>query len=276
MLKRWCASQCWPRAPRETARLSAAGARASWQDDAAWGGDRLYRRMKTAAGEGTRNPRRHSSFTHEHQDHINILPVVTARKLGIPVYFTDATHRAWMRWLTPRRQMTYAQWLELCRKQAAEREAEPAVTDAECLAVADSDVDPESPSAELAGPEGADGSAPSAQAVGLLNLPVESDPAIPPTLKQDPTWLPAVEYFQAGQPLTIGDIGLSPFTTPHDAADPVGFVFSAEGVRMGFATDLGYIPPPTSKQQLRNTSTCSFSNPTTTWRCCAMALTRGQ
>src|SRR5208282_3977743 len=63
-------------------------------------------------------------ITHEHQDHINGL-AVTARKLGIPVYFTEATHRAWMRWLTPRRQMTYKQWLELCRKQAAEREAEP-------------------------------------------------------------------------------------------------------------------------------------------------------
>ena len=73
----------------------------------------------------------------------------------------------------------------------------------------------------------------------------------PPTLKEDPTWLPAVEYFQAGQPFSIGDIALSPFTIPHDAADPVGFVLSAEGVRMGFATDLGYIPPNV-KEQLRD------------------------
>ena len=49
---------------------------------------------------------------------------VTARKLGIPVYFTEGTHRAWMRWLTPRTQMTYKQWLEQCRKQAAARQAE--------------------------------------------------------------------------------------------------------------------------------------------------------
>jgi hypothetical protein len=70
----------------------------------------------------------------------------------------------------------------------------------------------------------------------------------PPSLKEDPTWLPAVEYFQAGQPFVIGDIDLSPFTIPHDAADPVGFVFSAEGVRMGFATDLGYIPPNVKAQ----------------------------
>src|ERR1039457_2303470 len=62
-------------------------------------------------------------ITHEHSDHVGGL-AVTARKLGIPVYFTEGTHRAWMRWLQPRKQMTYAQWLEECRKQAAERQAE--------------------------------------------------------------------------------------------------------------------------------------------------------
>jgi len=40
------------------------------------------------------------------------------------VYFTEGTHRAWMRWLSPRRQMSYAQWLEQTRRQAAERQAE--------------------------------------------------------------------------------------------------------------------------------------------------------
>src|ERR1700727_126068 len=81
----------------------------------------LFRRMKLA-GE---NPATLDAIliTHEHQDHVNGL-AVTARKLGIPVYFTEGTHRAWMRWLTPRRQMTYTQWLEQCRKQAAARQAE--------------------------------------------------------------------------------------------------------------------------------------------------------
>src|ERR1700739_4630586 len=85
----------------------------------------LFRRMKLA-GE---DPATLDAIivTHEHQDHVNGLGV-TARKLGIPVYFTEATHRAWVRWLTPRRQMTYAQWLEQCRKQAAARMAEADAT----------------------------------------------------------------------------------------------------------------------------------------------------
>jgi phosphoribosyl 1,2-cyclic phosphodiesterase len=68
--------------------------------------------------------------------------------------------------------------------------------------------------------------------------------------KLDPAWLPTVEYFKAGEPFQIGDIAVSPFTIPHDAIDPVGFVFQAEGVRMALATDLGYIPPNV-KAQLR-------------------------
>ena len=40
----------------------------------------------------------------------------------------------------------------------------------------------------------------------------------------------------------VGDIEILPFTIPHDAADPVGFVFRTEGLKIGMATDLGYMP----------------------------------
>ena len=199
----------------------------------------LFRRMKLAGEDpGTLDA---IIVTHEHQDHINGL-AVTARKLGIPVYFTEATHRAWMRWLTPRRQMTYAQWLELCRKQAAERQAEP---ESAAATVDSTEADPEEVETECAAPQ--------VEAVSTSAPAPAAAPARtgPPSLKEDPTWLPAVEYFEAGQPFTIGDIGLSPFTIPHDAADPVGFVFIADGVRMGFATDLGYMPPNV-KEQLKD------------------------
>jgi len=183
-------------------------------------------------------------ITHEHQDHINGL-AVAARKLGIPVYFTEATHRAWMRWLTPRRQMTYAQWLELCRNQAAERQAE---TESPPMENAPNETDlAETDPEELE----ADSQPPITESAVPADPGPESSSTPPPSLKDDPTWLPAVEYFQAGQPFAIGDIDLSPFTIPHDAADPVGFVLSSEGVRMGFATDLGYIPPNV-RQQLQD------------------------
>jgi phosphoribosyl 1,2-cyclic phosphodiesterase len=50
------------------------------------------------------------------------------------------------------------------------------------------------------------------------------------------------ECFQAGHRFQVGDIEVRPFTIPHDAADPVGFTFRAEGVKVGVATDLGYLP----------------------------------
>ena len=54
--------------------------------------------------------------------------------------------------------------------------------------------------------------------------------------------LPKSEHFSAGRGFCVGDIEVMPFTIPHDAADPVGFTFRAEGIKIGFATDLGYMP----------------------------------
>ena len=48
-----------------------------------------------------------------------------------------------------------------------------------------------------------------------------------------------LEVFSAGRCFHIGDIAITPFTIPHDAIDPVGFTFRAEGVKVGIATDLG-------------------------------------
>jgi len=175
----------------------------------------LFRRMKLAGEE----PETLDAIivTHEHLDHIGGL-AVTARKLGIPVYFTEATHRAWMRWINPRRHMTYAQWIEQCHREASARRAESvAADDCECdEADSETILQDGSPKQE--------------------------------TAKPNPSWLPSVQYFVAGRSFQIGDIFVSPFTIPHDAADPVGFVFQAEGVRMALATDLGYITPNVKAQ----------------------------
>lgn len=54
--------------------------------------------------------------------------------------------------------------------------------------------------------------------------------------------LPKLEHFASGRGFQIGDIAVTPFTIPHDAVDPVGFTFRVEGVKIGYATDLGYMP----------------------------------
>ena len=163
-------------------------------------------------------------ITHEHVDHIAGLAVL-ARKLRIPVFFTEQTHRAWVRMLTPRKTMSYAKWMD---KMQQEKEARAALVAAQVET--DTLVEEKPPVDELSPAE-------------------EARPAA----KSDPAFLPAVEYFRAGQNFCIGDIDVNPFTIPHDAADPCGFVFHArqESIRMAIATDLGYIPPNV-KLALRN------------------------
>jgi phosphoribosyl 1,2-cyclic phosphodiesterase len=155
--------------------------------------------------------------THEHIDHVSGLAVL-ARRLNIPVYFTEPTHRAWVRMMTPRTTMTYAKWLDHVQREKEARDAAAAQGNLDIAAEAA----PEPASAQV-----------SAESL--------CDPE--PAGKPNPANLPVVEFFHSGTSFSIGDLDITPFTIPHDAADPCGFVFSAEGIRMAVATDLGYMPP---------------------------------
>jgi len=60
-----------------------------------------------------------------------------------------------------------------------------------------------------------------------------------------------VEFIEAGHGFCVGDIEVSPFRIPHDAIDPLGFTFRAEGLKLAVVTDLGYMPELV-KQHLRD------------------------
>ena len=223
-------------------------------------------------------------ITHEHLDHVAGLSVL-ARRLGIPVFFTEATHRAWTRMMTPRKRTTYAQWLEGLRQERAARQGEITVGEmavsardhlpAHRLAAAGTSsagtvtaaqaATPATPAAatftltaraepqteafgpEIGKPQSCElqfGEPDSCEFEGYEPEPCEPESSRA-LARIDPAFLPAVEYFQAGRRFSIGELDISPFTLPHDAADPCGFVFHArsETLRMAVATDLGYMPP---------------------------------
>jgi phosphoribosyl 1,2-cyclic phosphodiesterase len=54
--------------------------------------------------------------------------------------------------------------------------------------------------------------------------------------------LERVEHIRAGLKFLVGDIEVSPFSIPHDAVDPLGFTFRANGTKVAIVTDLGYLP----------------------------------
>lgn len=53
---------------------------------------------------------------------------------------------------------------------------------------------------------------------------------------------PPLETFQAGAAFDFRDLRVQSFTLPHDATDPVGYTFRAQGIKIAIATDLGYLP----------------------------------
>jgi len=184
-------------------------------------------------------------ITHEHQDHIAGLSVL-ARRLRIPVYFTEPTHRAWVRMVTPRTTMTYAQWLDHVQAEKelrASAVSEPATEPGAPFMAASPSWVGSSAATEPGAPHLASEMWESVTTDLQASIDSEEDEPAPP--KPDPAYLPAVEYFHAGSNFSIGDISITPFTIPHDAADPCGFVFESqsESARMAIATDLGYMPP---------------------------------
>lgn len=47
--------------------------------------------------------------------------------------------------------------------------------------------------------------------------------------------------FENGEPFEVGDLTVTAFAVPHDAADPVGFLFESGGSSLFVGTDMGYV-----------------------------------
>lgn len=67
---------------------------------------------------------------------------------------------------------------------------------------------------------------------------------------QLPQWRP----LRADEPITVGDLTVEPYATPHDAEESVAFVVWKDNAKLGHATDLGSVTPGV-RQKLKNADT---------------------
>jgi phosphoribosyl 1,2-cyclic phosphodiesterase len=98
-------------------------------------------------------------------------------------------------------------------------------------------VDPESLTAVLITHEHTDHVAGLPAVAKKLDVPVYISRLTAPAIPWG-DYIPELELFQAGSSFPIGCIDVTSFTIPHDAVDPVGFSFKAEGVKISIATEL--------------------------------------
>lgn len=59
-----------------------------------------------------------------------------------------------------------------------------------------------------------------------------------------------IRIVEKGKTFEIGSIGVNAFSIPHDAADPVGYTFFADGEKVSVATDIGVVTDEIENQIL--------------------------
>ena len=55
--------------------------------------------------------------------------------------------------------------------------------------------------------------------------------------------LPVCERVYFDDPIAVGELTMTPVPVPHDAREPVQYVFESRGRRLGILTDLGHVTP---------------------------------
>lgn len=72
-----------------------------------------------------------------------------------------------------------------------------------------------------------------------LNVPVHVNSGTLSQVGVRAGTLPAIRVFRSGEAFEAGGLEVTPFSIPHDAADPCAFVFRVNGTSVAVATDAG-------------------------------------
>ncbi len=73
-----------------------------------------------------------------------------------------------------------------------------------------------------------------------LDIPVYSNRGTADVLRDRNHAAEQLHIFASGSPFDVGTFSIEPFSIPHDANDPVGFVVRCDNRKIGIATDLGH------------------------------------
>lgn len=76
-----------------------------------------------------------------------------------------------------------------------------------------------------------------------LGVPIYATPSTSAVIRDGSKKLPPVTWriFESGATFKIGDLEISSFAVPHDAVEPVGFVFRSQEKSLGLLTDTGHV-----------------------------------
>ncbi len=156
--------------------------------------------------------------THEHADHVQGLSVL-ARKFHVPIYANRLTREAILE-----------NWRAAYGKDEGRKLVRPSFLPAVALAKEVSEGGMKSlPPSEL-GDENEKDAAPKTRGARRVG---SDKSAKEEALK----W----RIFESGQCFPTGDFDIEPFSIPHDASDPMGFLIHHAGRSIAFLTDLGHM-----------------------------------
>ena len=74
-----------------------------------------------------------------------------------------------------------------------------------------------------------------------LDIPVFANRLTADAMRYKDAKLGTMVIFTAGHPFQVGVFAIEPFSIPHDAYDPCGFIVRAADCKIGIATDLGHL-----------------------------------